>query len=159
MMEVTSTEEDSVIINVTKIDINDIGRKLNAMTFAGIMEGMKAAMLRLGSKNLLEPVHENADEKNISIFSFDTLDDVAGASVCLMPIFNGTSRLYKNENRYFLLLQQQDGETLCKDIEAILHEYGQKHISNTISMHYLNEHGEVIIQEDAVHKLDTYFRT
>jgi adapter protein MecA 1/2 len=94
----------------------------------------------------------------IYIFSFDSLDQVTNLSSRLYGRFHGTNVLYKNENRYFLLLQNDyfaDG-IAGDDLDAILGEYGQKHISTIIAKHYLSEHGEIIIKHPAIKVMAEY---
>ncbi len=67
------------------------------------------------------------------------------------------SRVYKHEGRYFLMLQNETPDTrTTDDLEAVLFEYGEKHVSNYLAKQYLTEHGEVLIKDDAVEKLAVY---
>lgn len=93
--------------------------------------------------------------KNITIYSFRCLDDVFSASSRLQPTFRGASSLYKYDGKYFICLQLPFKTAVIKmgDLETILDEYGEKHISNTISRGFLLEHGETIINANAVNKL------
>jgi negative regulator of genetic competence, sporulation and motility len=80
------------------------------------------------------------------------------AGVSRLPInFEGTSQAHKMDSRYFLLLtnETKDIKTTA-ELEAILYEFGQKHVSNTISHQYLIERGEIFIESNAVDKLRAY---
>ena len=48
-------------------------------------------------------------------------------------------------------------EETIDDLETILDEYGQKHISTLLSKYYLAEHGETIIGEKAIKALALSF--
>lgn len=110
-------------------------------------------------KKPLDTLERSAEEaSDLLIYSFAELDDVISLSVQLAAQFQGESALYKNEGRYFLILQK-DGyaaET-AQDPEWLLREYGQKHISSPLAKYYLLEHGEAIIPEQAVKALAKTF--
>ena len=89
----------------------------------------------------------------IYIYSFKTLDNVISLSERLYNIYEGTNTLYKYQDRYFLSLQKDI--KFINDLDFIVCEYGQKHISNIISKYYLDEHGEVIIKNGAISILST----
>lgn len=88
------------------------------------------------------------DEDEIYIYSFKNLDDIISLSSRLYETYNGKNILYKYQDRYFLSLQ--NNISFISDIETILSEYGEKHISNIISKYYLDEHGEIIIKDNAL---------
>ena len=92
---------------------------------------------------------------NLSIFSFSTLDDATMAAKRLQDYFIGQSCLYKCDDRYFLTINDEIDFALF-EIELALSEYGERHISNDISVSYLTEHGELIISQQAVEKLAHY---
>lgn len=104
---------------------------------------------------------EQREEKNsdILIYSFPALDDVINVSVRLDAAFKGESAVYKNENKYFLVLQGDtyNTEETAEELERILKEYGQKHISTPLAKYYLLEHGETIIGEKAIKALARTF--
>jgi adapter protein MecA 1/2 len=94
--------------------------------------------------------------KNISIYSFDSIDDASSASERLYGDFNGASSLHKYNGKYFICLQLPYKTAAVQNMgsfETILGEYGQKHISNTVSRGFLLEHGELLINSNAVNKL------
>jgi adapter protein MecA 1/2 len=141
---------DSIVVIVTKItEPHDLEKKLSLIPQA-------RSMARFKRKKIIET--DPADSvDSISIFSFDTLDTATDAVSRLCGRFDGVSRVYKCDGRYFLLLQNET-EDGCNtaDIEAVLYEYGQKHVSNAISKQYLTERGDVLIAENAVEKLSPY---
>ena len=104
---------------------------------------------------------EHAEEKNsdILIYSFPELDDVIRVSLRLDGGFKGESSVYKNEGKYFLVLQGDTytAEESSDELELVLKEYGQKHVSTPLAKYYLLEHGETIIAEKAVKALAKTF--
>ena len=108
-----------------------------------------------------KPLDTHAEEKNsdILIYSFPALDDVINVSVRLDGTFKGESAVYKNENKYFLVLQGDTytTEDTTEDLERTLKEYGQKHISTPLAKYYLLEHGETILAEKAIKALAKTF--
>jgi negative regulator of genetic competence, sporulation and motility len=103
------------------------------------------------------PEDDDPDEESHSGFSFEDMDTAAAAASALHASFAGPSRLYKMNDRFYLWLQNEtDDERTTPELEAGLHEFGQKHISSDLSHTYLEEHGEVILAESAVEKLCRY---
>lgn len=151
MMEAVPLGEEGVMVMVTKLtDMTDVERTLNLFPLA------KAA-LRFKRNGLIDPPEESPEEDSISVFSFEALDTLAAAAAGLHGQFKGISKAYKHDGRFYLMLQNktEDNRTTA-DLEALLNEYGQKHISNSISRQYLEERGEVLIQDNAVEKLHSY---
>ena len=102
----------------------------------------------------IEEPQEDETESH-SVFSFVDMDTVAHAAARLD--FTGASRLYKMEGRFYLWLQNEtEDERTTPELETPLHEFGQKHISNILSAQYLEEHGEIVLADDAVEKLRIY---
>ena len=93
--------------------------------------------------------------KNIAIYSFDTLDDASFASERLNLSFKGASSLHKYAGKYYICLQLPFKTAVLRmgELENVLCEYGDKHVSNTVSRGFLLEHGEIIINSNAVGKL------
>ncbi len=83
------------------------------------------------------------------LYAFATLDDVIHACVRLGEDFSAESALYKQGNKYFLLLQ---GET---DTVAgtILQEYGERLPSSHLTEACFSEHGKILIAKNAVSAL------
>ena len=100
-----------------------------------------------------------ANAKDILIYSFAELEDVIRVSLRLDADWHGASALYKNEGRYYLILEgdSYNSEDASEETELVLREYGSKHISIPLSKYYLMEHGEAIIKEKAVKALAKTF--
>lgn len=90
--------------------------------------------------------------ENITIYSFKDLDNAIKASLRLSGIYTGTNILCKFEEKYFLILENDnsDDDLTIETLDSVLYEYGQKHTSNVITKYYLYEHGEIIIKEGAI---------
>nr|WP_294681584.1 adaptor protein MecA [uncultured Anaerotignum sp.] len=146
MVEAAPSGSDGIMIIVTRVSNKE----------------KKAAVpdLRRWKKKPLDSMAQK-EEKNadILVYSFPTLDAVIGVSVRLADAFKGESAVYKNENKYFLVLQGDTytAEESTEALEQILREYGQKHISTPLAKYYLLEHGETLIAEQAVKALAKTF--
>lgn len=153
MVEAVPVGMDGIMIIVTKVSGRDIG----AEGSGGLSQSYD---LRRWKKKPLDTMeHKDTGNGDILIYSFPTLDDVIHASVRLDENWRGDSGLYKNQEKYFLVLQGDTytAEENTEDLEMILREYGQKHISTPLAKYYLLEHGETIIGDKAVKALAKTF--
>jgi len=151
MMEAKWDSDGKVVVTVTKLA--EPGREEDSFDL------MPAAHShgRFKRAGLIEPPETADAEESQSIFSFADMEMAAAAAARLHPDFEGPSRLYKLEGRYYLWFQNEtDDERTTPELELILHEFGQKHISGNLSQNYLEERGEPIIKTDAVGKLNRY---
>jgi len=147
LMEAIRVGVDSLAVIVTKLTPEDIAR-FN-------MAPAAKDSCRFKRSPLIEEA-EYPGEDSHSIFSFDSLDMVASATHAISGIFSGESQLYKLSGQYFLwLLNETEDDRTTADLEAVMMEFGQKHVSGTLSKQYLAEHGELII-DNAVDKLELY---
>jgi len=151
MFEAMRMGIDSLVVVVTKIS-------------EGLLEEKKLNLIpqaRTNTRYKREGIIEKSpkeDENSYSLFSFADIDILAAAANRLCTHFEGPSQVYKMDMRYFLMLQNETEDYLTTgELEAVLYEFGQKHISNAISHQYLVERGEVIIQENAIEKLRSYY--
>ena len=153
MVEAAPLGMDGIMIIVTKMDGNEkAGSGINL--FQNTKESHRYKKTPLAAEN-----EGSKDDADVLIYSFAKLDDVIDVSLRLQPFFYGNSALYKYTERYFLTLH---GNTYGSDenadnIALILDEYGQKHISTTLSAYFLMEHGDAIIKEDAIKTLASHF--
>ena len=165
MVEAVPMGTEGIMIIVTKVNNKD--KKGNADLL------QQAQETRRWKKKPLDTM-EHAEEKNsdILIYSFPELDDVIRVSLRLDGGFKGESSVYKNEGKYFLVLQgdtytaeesSDELELVLKEygqkheLELVLKEYGQKHVSTPLAKYYLLEHGETIIADKAVKALAKTF--
>jgi adapter protein MecA 1/2 len=152
MFEAVRVGVDSLVVVVTKIDdAGDKEKRFNLIPAA-------RQECRFKKSGIIKQPDSNED--SFSVFSFDDIDIMAAGVARLAPHFAGISQVHKLDNRYFLLLTNETEDTrTTAELEAILYEYGQKHVSNAISNKYLLERGEIIISENAVDKLKAYHVT
>ena len=153
MLEAVPVGLDGIMIIVTKIDNKNqenIGHKLLSQ---------QKDLRRFKRKPLVFQEGEIDKNSDILIYSFEKLDDVIDLSLRIAESYHDASSLYKLHNKYFLVLQmKQDGdENKTEELELILGEYGQKHISIQLSKYYLLEHAETIIENKAVTLLSKSF--
>ena len=91
-------------------------------------------------------------------FAFPNIDDMATAAARIDDTYKGRSHVYKMDGKYHLLLQnigRDDYST--KKIEKLLHEFGQKQPLSPLSYSIMQEHGEVVIAENAIGSLKKYY--
>ncbi|WP_458407905.1 adaptor protein MecA [Anaerotignum sp.] len=154
MVEAVPMGTEGIMIIVTKVNNKD--KKGN--TTADLLH--QAQETRRWKKKPLDTL-EHAEEKNsdILIYSFPELDDVIRVSIRLDGGFKGESAVYKNDGKYFLVLQGDTytTEESSDELELVLKEYGQKHVSTPLAKYYLLEHGETIIADKAVKALSKTF--
>ncbi len=153
MVEAVPVGLDSIMIIVTKID-----SKSQESIGAKILSQQKD-LRRFKRKSLVFQEGESDKNSDILIYSFAKLDDVIDFSLRIADTYHDASSLYKLYDRYFIVLQiKQDGdENKAEELELILGEYGQKHISVQLSKYYLIEHGETIIENKAITLLSKCF--
>lgn len=153
MVEAVPVGLDGIMIIVTKVEDKEKGQSaLNLFTQAKDNRRYK-------KKPLSEEEAEIKEDDDILIYSFAHLDDVIDLSIRLEQLFHGGSALYKHNHRYFLVLQGNTytSDETIDDLEIILDEYGEKHISSLLSKYYLAEHGECMIAEKAIKSLAMSF--
>lgn len=146
MIEAVPVSNDSIMVIVTKV-----AQGAETEDKFGILPDSKEKD-RYHSIDIIEPPSENVNEDSISIYSFATLDEVTQLSLRLQGSFTGTNLLFKNNRKYFLMLQNNspDDKLTTEALEAVLGEYGQKHTSTIISKYYLSEHGELLVNHPAI---------
>jgi adapter protein MecA 1/2 len=155
MIEAVPLSIDSIMIIVTKVsETRDDDKHMN------LLKHMREAKRNLqhSPPPTIRLDRGNADSP-LTIYSFDSLDEAACAAARLCGSFTGKSTLYKKDGRFYLIIHNDnpDDGLSTASIELILNEYGQKHISTPLSAVYLEEHGELIIQDDAIDILNSVY--
>ena len=152
MVEAAPMGTDGIMLIITKVTNKD------GKTPSDLLS--QAQEMRRWKKKPLDTL-EHTEEKNsdILIYSFPQLDDVISVSLRLDSSYKGESAVYKNEGKYFLVLQGDTytAEESSEELELVLKEYGQKHVSTPLAKYYLLEHGETIIADKAVKALAKTF--
>ncbi|MCL2049508.1 MAG: adaptor protein MecA [Defluviitaleaceae bacterium] len=150
MFEAMRVGVDSLVVMVTKI--SEAMQKEHALN---LIPSAKQDCRFKKSDIIKQP--EISGAESCSIFSFDSIDLLAAGIARLPQNFKGESQVYKMNARFYLILSNETEDTRpTSELEAVLHEYGQKHVSNTISRQYLAERGQVFIAENAAEKLRAY---
>ncbi|MCL2235733.1 MAG: adaptor protein MecA [Defluviitaleaceae bacterium] len=90
-------------------------------------------------------LHKNAQ----SIFEFKDLDTVADACARISGVYIGNNALYKYSGKYYLTIDN-DKINLPHAQENALKEYGDKFSNLEISALFLKEHGDVVVENNAV---------
>jgi len=159
MVEAMPVGQSHVVIVVTKVAGTGEEGKPPLNLFP---QGHPNAHSTFNNQNVVGPVREGATAEppyqpsGLSIFSFLKLDDTVLAAKRLHNCFMGQSRLYRCDNHYFLTVQEDVDEEALLEAEIVLFEYGEKHVSSSISENYLREHGEIMIEYQAIEKLAWY---
>lgn len=154
MIEAIPVSPDSIVIIVTKVtDADEIESKFN------IFQNNKENSRFKSRKSNATKDNTKKIETNIAIYSFETLDNVSEICNRLNDIFNGTSFIYKYSNSFYLLLENNNplDNITDENLNSILSEYGNKHISTIMSKFFLKEHGELFVKDPAIRTFYTYY--
>lgn len=133
--------------------------------FKQIAETVSASTSSEGSSSEQAPGSDEASDTETSkeepaeltrLFSFANMNDLFGAAKAVVPDYTGTNSLYKDarSNRYLLLIGQS-GMTLAafNRVCNIASEYGNSEKNLLAANAHLEEHYEVIIENNALQKL------
>jgi len=149
MFEAMRVGVDSLVVVVTKIDEAAENQGFNLIPAA-------RRECRFKKRGIIKQQTLPGEDSHC-VFSFENIDDLAACATRLPMHFKGKSQVYKMDGKFFLTLTNETEDTqTTAAFEMVLHEYGQKYMSNAISCQYLVEHGENFISENAVEKLRTY---
>ncbi|MDQ0337771.1 adapter protein MecA 1/2 [Caldalkalibacillus uzonensis] len=129
-------------------------------------QGMVVIVTRGRGAMLAEEDHEDIqdfyelevtlDESEDILFVFRELDDCIQVAHKLAPFLEGDGKLYKYNDRYYLLFEDLFVEDKVYELLiALLSEFGEP---STESKYVLNEYGTVIIGERAIATLCQYFK-
>ena len=149
MIEAIPVSSDSIMIIVSKV--SEDSRVDNKFTL--LPPSKEERKFKRKDINVFDYGNfSEANDEGIIIYSFDGIDDISAVAHKINGIYSGTNILYRYENRYFLVVQNDNpnDEIELDTLDLILSEYGQKHVSNVISKYFLAEHGEVIVKNDVI---------
>ena len=154
MFEAMRVGVDSLVVMVTKI--NQAPETDSYDKFSLIPSARKDLRYKKG-EFINPPEAVDEDEASYIVFSFAGLDIMAAGASRLPSHFSGDSQVHKIDGKYFLVIKNEteDNQT-TGELESVLFEYGEKHVSNVLSRQYLIERGEAVIAEGAVEKLRLY---
>jgi len=157
LIEAIPHSADGIIIIVTKVaNANEVEERYSFPPVSKILERFRVKTVDSVPQFGRPVMPEKAEP--LSVFSFESLDEASAASVRLKDQYWGNSVLYKNDGRYFLLLNHDESSSRLGplDIEAVLSEYGRREVATAYSSYYLAEHGETIIERSAINILAKY---
>ena len=150
MIEAIPITSTSIVIIVTKVKSpTEIEEKFN----------LKQSTLErsIFKPNEFRKQKEKIDNK-ILLFSFDNLDNVTLACIRLKSLFDGKSKLFKQKNKYLLYIESLSDENEMFNVNLILSEYGNKQSSNKVTINYLYEHCEIIVEDYVIDILTKYLK-
>ena len=135
--------DNSFDITITKIDED--------MDFESIHKYIKT---RYKKSDVSTKKKSGGVFSNVLVYSFKTFDDVCRLTELIYDIYVGSSSLYKHEGQYYLLLSKNHVKIHDeRALECNLNEFGAKIGNPAIFEGYLNEHGILLIEEQAVERL------
>ncbi len=149
MIEAVPLGNDEIMLLVSKVDSDE-------PTEATVNMVPMALRDRLFVRKRVEDMPEQVDFENgsVSLYSFDSLDDVIKLCGQIKSIYDSPSTLYKENGLYYLALANDCVVDMTAEaFDALVSEYGTKHISNAVAKAYLEEHTEVIVAKKAVQVL------
>lgn len=157
MIEAVPVSSDSIMIIVSKV--SEDSRVDNKFTLIPpSKEERKFKRKEIINEFINHSNFAESSDDGIVIYSFDKIDDISAVARKLNGIYSGTNILYKYENKYFLVVQNDNSSDGVEmdTLDLILSEYGQKHVSNVVSKYFLEEHSEVIVKNDVIKKFALY---
>ena len=162
MIEAVPLSTESIMIVVTKIeDPTQIDDRLGEL-------GERPTHRTFKSQDNENDTHTNKPPKSKSIpkqaenllliYSFSSFDQLTNAAHRITSIYCGMNSLYKyEEGTYFLVLQPNFmHKTSPLQLQSVLDEFGEKHVSSSLGERYLAEHGDLLIKDKAIEVLTTY---
>ena len=135
--------DNSFDITITKID--------EEMDFESIHKYIKT---RYKKSDVSVKKKSGGVLSNILVYSFRTFDDVCRLAYLIYDTYIGASSLYKHGSMFYLSLSKNMIKIHDeRALECYLSEFGTKINSPTTFEGFLNEHGELLIEEHAVERL------
>jgi len=134
---------------------NFLNAARNMADMAGAMTKNQAAGSAFGQVAGQPDAAEKSKAIGQVIYEFENLDQTTAAVSRIADSYIGGSALYKLDNKFYLTIDNQR-RTLTHSQENILKEYGRKFSAIEISKTYLTEHGEIIINKNAIGILSAY---
>jgi len=177
MIEAIPASQDSIVLIITKVedpdeldtrfskftpfanaDVNnsDIASKLEgAEEFMDLINRVKEAVA--SSKEIVEH-HVQESNSTLSIYSFESLDQIIQAARLLASSYQGANTLYYDADSEIYLLaitRSDESKQEFNKVSNMLTEFGTIEKSSSVTLALLEEHCEIIIGADALQKLST----
>jgi len=178
MIEAIPSSSDSIVLIITKVeDPDELDTRFSKFAPApqGDSESRKHSSIDklVGAEDFLEllgkvkeavakPAEDQEIESSevkkpaIRFFSFAVIDSVIHAAKLLDTMYKGNNTLYKDNaaDIYILALSQSKHSTAdFNKFCNMLSEYGSLEKASGSALAYLEEHGELIVQTDAIQQL------
>ena len=162
MIEAVPLSTESIMIVVTKIeDPSQIDKRLGIFGERPTHRTFKEDNNQDGLyHNSPSKVNKNSKQERdlVQIYSFSSFDQLTSAADRIATIYCGMNSLYKYEGKtYFLVLQPNFmRKTSPVQLESVLNEFGEKHVSSSLAERHLMEHGDMLIKDKAIEVLTKY---
>ncbi len=104
----------------------------------------------------LQPRSSKRGVQRRFVYRFSDFENLCAAGELIGDVFEGRSTLYKCDDFFYLHLQP-DAPAYFAETEHILSEFSVKQENGLFMLGYLNEYGEVMIEENAVSVIVDYF--
>ncbi|MFI3174154.1 MAG: adaptor protein MecA [Bacillota bacterium] len=156
MVEASPFGTDGIAIIVTRMVNEQSG---GTTTYDEPYVSTRTEPKRWKEKNIEGRKKRKLKGEHLFIYAFKELNEIVRFSLRVRNQFKGDSAVYKKNAQYFLILNNatlEDAEGL-NILSFVLEEYGTKYIASPLSQSFLTEHGEVIIEKNAIESLSGAF--
>ena len=137
LVETLATANDGFVMIISKID----NETEIAEVIAKSGKNVKTAEIKLSHRPKTAPL--------MRIFRFDSFETLCQGIAEISEFYVGTSRVFKYEDEFYLEIKPQDMFGFF-EIENILSEFSEKVKKPAVMQGILNEHGTVLIKNDAI---------
>ena len=164
IIEAIPMPHDGIMIIITKVANNGEGLD-ERFGYPPVLGNYKNAAARAKNKKKLHEMDEflrqngqdapqKAHPKQV-IFEFASLDNATMACARIQNTYIGNNALYKFKGKYYLVVEN-DRFMLSLGQENILKEYSNRFSDMDISKMFLMEHGEAVIEDNAIGVLSAF---
>jgi len=158
IIEAIPVDLNSIMIIVTKVaGHEDLEDRFGYPPILGNYKNMPRAKQKKKQGGAQEPNMSGRIKKSQPkqiIFEFASLDNVTNACVRIFGTYISSNALFKYQGKYYLIIEN-DTAKISTGQESILKEYGVRFSHMEISKMFLMEHGEIVIERDAVNVISS----
>ena len=161
IIEAIPVSRDGIMIIVTKVaGHEDLEDRFGYPPVLGNYKNVSRAKQKKKLPKVAEPdTNENSKQSpkapsNQAIFRFDSFENVTNACARIGGFYTG-SALFKYSGHFYLVVENDNAKPSGAQ-ENILKEYSQGFSNLEISKLFLLEHGEIIIEKEAIDIISTY---
>jgi len=146
-IEAVSDVDEGFIITITKMDED------------GEFESIHKFIKNKYKKNDLSVKAKTSSIRSTQLmYRFENFDDLSLCAKKLFEVYKGLSTAYSCENKHYMLLSNSEGNiSSVTNFIALMDEYAQRVEHPIFFEGYLNEHGRVLIKDNAIQVLAYYF--